>query len=407
VTQKADAAIVTVGTELVTGERLDTNTRDIALALRAAGYRVRAAVSLPDDEGAIASELARLVDLFPMVVVTGGLGPTHDDVTREAAARALGLPLERRPELEAALREARARHTQADAARQVLRQADVIHGATILPAVRGTAPGQVIDTPAGRLVLLPGPPRELAPMLRSVLLADAIASQPVRLRATELSESDAQVLVTRALERFRDVDFTVLASPGEVEVLLFDDGAGEVRLAEAGRSATLALGAHCYSCDGSSLAETIIRTAIARDARIGSAESCTGGMVAAALTAVPGASAVMMGGIVAYANGVKSDVLGVPHAVLDEHGAVSEQAAEFMVVGAAARLGLTHGVAVTGIAGPDGATPYKPVGLAWFAVFADGDVHAEARMFAGDRDTVRLRATATALDLLRHALEGG
>lgn len=403
--ERAEAAIVTVGTELVTGERLDTNTRSIARALRAAGFRVREAISVPDDEDDIATTVARLTQRFELVVVTGGLGPTHDDVTREAAARALGVPLERRAELEPALRAAAARHSQSDASQQVLRQADVLRGATVLPAVVGTAPGQVVPTPAGHLILLPGPPCELAPLLTAALSAESSAPEPVRLRATGLSESDAQVLVTRALTSFTGIGFTILAAPGEVDVLLFDDGAGEERLAEAGRGARGALGRHCFSSDGSSLAEAVVAAAVAASARIGTAESCTGGMVAAALTAVPGASAVVTGGIVAYANSVKAAELGVPEAVLREHGAVSAETARAMAAGAAARLDLTHAVSVTGIAGPDGGTREKPVGLVHFGVYSEGTVTSEHRRLSGDRDTIRLRATAAALDLLRRALE--
>lgn len=402
--ERAEAAILTVGTELVTGMRLDTNTQLIARALRVAGFVVREATSVPDDVDDIAEAIARLTARFGLVIVTGGLGPTHDDVTREAAARALGLPLEHRADLELALSAAAARHAHADASRQVLRQAEVLRGATVLPAVVGTAPGQVVQTARGRLILLPGPPAELAPLLESVLEDEGSASAPVRLRTTGLSESDAQVLVSQALAPFTGVGFTILAAPGDVEMLLFDDGAGEPQLIAAGHAARAALGHFCYSTDGSSLAETVIAAARARGARIGTAESCTGGMIAAALTAVPGSSAVVMGGIVAYANRVKSAELGVPETVLSEHGAVSAETAQAMAAGVAERLGLTHAVSVTGIAGPDGGTPEKPVGLVHFGVCSEGVLTTEHRRLTGNRDIIRLRATAVALGLLRTAL---
>jgi nicotinamide-nucleotide amidase len=405
VSERAEAAIITVGTELVTGMRLDTNTQSVARALRVAGFVVREATSVPDHEDDIAEAIARLAARFGLVVVTGGLGPTHDDVTREAAARALCLPLERRADLELALAAAATRHTHSEASRQVLRQADVLRGATVLPAVVGTAPGQVVPTALGRLVLLPGPPAELAPLLASVLEDEGSSSEPVRLRTTGLSESDAQVLVSRALSPFSGVGFTILAALGDVEVLLFDDGAGEPQLVAAGHAARSALGHFCYSTDGSSLAETVIATARARGARIGTAESCTGGMIAAVLTAVPGSSVVVMGGVVAYANHVKSAALGVPEAVLREHGAVSPETARAMAAGVAERLDLTHAVSVTGIAGPAGGTPEKPVGLVHFGVYSEGVLTADHRHFTGTRDIVRVRATAVALDLLRTALE--
>jgi len=407
VADRVEAAILTVGTELVTGMRLDTNTQSVARALRVAGFVVREATSVADDEDDIADAIARLTARFGLVIVTGGLGPTHDDVTREAAARALGLPLERRADLERALGAAAARHTLSDASQQVLRQAEVLRGATVLPAVVGTAPGQIVPTANGRLVLLPGPPAELAPLLASVLQDEGSATEPVRLRTTGLSESDAQVLVAQALARFPDVGFTILAAPGDVEVLLFDNGAGEALLRAAGQQARAALGHFCYSTDGSSLAETVIASAAARGACIGTAESCTGGMVAAALTAVPGSSAVIMGGVVAYANSVKAAELGVPERLLREFGAVSAETARAMATGVAARFNLTHAVAVTGIAGPDGGTTEKPVGLVHFGVYSDGTVTTERRQFSGGREIIRMRATAVALDLLRITLETG
>jgi len=405
VADRVDAAILTVGTELVTGMRLDTNTQSIARALRVAGFIVREATSVPDDEHDIAEAIARLTRRFGLVIVTGGLGPTHDDVTREAAARALGLPLERRPDLAHALGAAAARHTLADASSQVLRQADVLRGATVLPAVVGTAPGQIVPTATGRLILLPGPAAELAPLLASVLQDEGAAAEPVRLRTTGLSESDAQILVTRALARLPGVGFTILAAPGDVEVLLFDDGVGESQLREAADAAHAGLGHFCYSTDGSSLAETVVATAVARGARIGTAESCTGGLVAAALTSVPGSSATVVGSIVAYANAVKTAELGVPETLLAEFGAVSAETARAMATGVAERLDLTHAVAVTGVAGPGGGTPGKPVGLVHFGLYSDGTVTTERRQLSGSREIVRVRATSIALDLLRTALE--
>lgn len=405
VPDRVEAAILTVGTELVTGMRLDTNTQSIARALRVAGFAVREATSVPDEEDGIAEAIARLTERYGMVIVTGGLGPTHDDVTREAAARALGLPLERRADLEQVLGAAATRHTQSGASRQLLRQAEVLRGATVLPAVVGTAPGQVVPTAVGRLVLLPGPPAELAPLLASALRDEGSAVEPVRLRTTGLSESDAQLLVSQALAPFIGLGFTILAAPGDVEVLLFDDGAGETRLLQAGEAARAALGHFCYSTDGSSLAETVITTALSRGARIGTAESCTGGLISAALTAVPGASAVIMGGIVAYSNRMKHAELGVPEALLRRLGAVSAETARAMAAGVAERLDLTHAVSVTGIAGPDGGTPEKPVGLVHFGVYSEGAVATERRQLSGNREIIRLRATAVALDLLRTALE--
>lgn len=403
--KRVPAAIVTVGTELVTGQRLDTNTSEIALALAGAGYAVAEAVSLPDDLELVGSILHGLTATYPLVVVTGGLGPTHDDITRDAAARALSLDLTRDPEIEHGLHAVMARHTDNEASHQVLRQADVLRGATVLPALTGTAPGQVAATPAGRLVLLPGPPSEMRPMLHAFLAGEPTTTPPARLRCVGMTESDVQVRAERALTGIEGIGFTVLAAPALVEALLFDDGAGEELLASAERTVADALGDACYSRDGSSLAETVIGLARERGERIATAESCTGGMIAAALTDVAGASDVFVGGIVAYSNDVKMSVLGVPAGMLAQYGAVSEETARAMAEGALA-LGATLAIATTGVAGPGGGSAEKPVGLVWTGIAGPAGSHAFDRQLMGDRNGVRTRATIYALDALRRALMG-
>ncbi|MGB4592325.1 MAG: nicotinamide-nucleotide amidohydrolase family protein [Coriobacteriia bacterium] len=403
--KRVPAAIVTVGTELVTGQRLDTNTSEISRALMGAGYAVFEAVSLPDDIELVASILRELTGTYALVVVTGGLGPTHDDVTRDAAARALSRDLIRDPGIERGLHAVVARHTDIEAARQVFRQADVLRDATVLPAVTGTAPGQVISTPAGRLVLLPGPPSEMRPMLRAFMETEPTTTPPVRLRCVGMTESDVQVRAERALEGIEGIGFTVLAAPALIEALLFDDGAGEELLSSAERKVAAALGDACYSRNGSSLAQIVVGLARERGERIATAESCTGGMIAAALTDVAGASDVFVGGIVAYSDDVKISTLGVPAGTLARHGAVSAETARAMAEGALA-LGATLAVATTGIAGPGGGSDEKPVGLVWTGVATPAGSHAFDRQLMGDRDGIRTRATIYALDALRRALTG-
>lgn len=402
-----DAAIVTVGTELTTGLRQDTNSTEIARRLHAAGFTVRETRSVPDDIGVLDHALRALIGHYDLVVITGGLGPTHDDVTREAASRALSRQLVRDPDLVESLGRLAIRHGHAGARADMLRQADVLEGADILPAVTGSAPGQAITVGATRVVLLPGPPGEMRPLIDRFLSDYAPALAPVRLRCTAITESDAQQVVQAVIAPYA-VDLTLLAAPGDVEVVLFPLGEDADALRAAAEAAREALGRACYSSDGSSLAEVVLALARDRGHHIVSAESCTGGMVASALTDVPGSSAAFSGGVVAYANEVKSDLLDVPASLLAQHGAVSEPTARAMAEGALRIPGATIAVATTGIAGPDGGSPDKPVGLVWFAVArADGRISAVMQQFAGDRGTVRHRATLFALDELRRSLEEG
>ncbi|NTU72460.1 MAG: competence/damage-inducible protein A, partial [Coriobacteriia bacterium] len=254
-TVRGTAAIVTVGSELTEGLRVDTNTAEIARALSQRGFIVAEALSVSDDPDSLAASLVRLVSEHPIVITTGGLGPTHDDITREAAAKALRLPLLADTAILARLRDVQARHTDPAARDAVLTQALVLQGAQVLPETTGTAPGQIVATPAGSLVLLPGPPSEMRPMLELALADIAPAGQrPVDLGVTGVSESDVQHAAQRALSGFEGITLTVLAKPGDVRVLLIDDGAGGSALVEAGRAVAAELGDPCYTTTGETLA---------------------------------------------------------------------------------------------------------------------------------------------------------
>jgi len=230
----------------------------------------------------------------------------------------------------------------------------------------------------------------------------AIVAEPRELGVTGMAESDVQHAAQRALSAFDGIVLTVLSKPGDVRVILIDEGAGECGLVRAAEAVATELGDACYSIDGSSLAEKLVSTAGACGLTLATAESCTGGMIAAAITDVAGASAVFLGGVVSYANEVKRSALRVNSATLDEFGAVSAQVAAEMAEGARSALGADLAVATTGIAGPDGGSVDKPVGLVWFAVAgSNGTVTTERRFFGGTRESVRARATATALNLLR------
>ncbi|MBN2821857.1 MAG: nicotinamide-nucleotide amidohydrolase family protein [Coriobacteriia bacterium] len=404
------AAVVGVGTELVTGLRTDTNTAEIAAALLGAGFRVAEMVRVADDATLISATLRRLTGACSLVVVTGGLGPTHDDITREAAADALGVSMSRDPETERRLQTFTSRHRDPDARRQLFTQADVLEGATVVVPTLGTAPGQTVPTPMGHLVLLPGPPAEMRPML-ATLLATLLATSsqavaPARLRCTGLTESDAQMRVQRALESHPGVELTILASPADIEIVIFDDGAGEAGVAGAADAALEALGEDCYSRDGSTLAQVVVRRAHEVGLRLAVAESCTGGRVAAALTDIPGSSAVFTGGIVAYSDTVKTSTLGVAEETLAAYGAVSSQTAAEMAQGVADSLQADIAVSITGIAGPGGGTADKPVGTVWFGLAREDRVRTWQRSLFGDREGVRIRATVEALDAMRREMQG-
>ncbi len=400
------AAVLVIGSELVTGVRSDTNSTEVAAALLAAGFATDEIVARPDDEAAIAATVRRLVSAHDLVVVTGGLGPTHDDVTREAVSHALGLRLVSDPRLADRLKAVARRHRDPEAAAQVLRQADVLEGARLLEPSTGTAPGQVVSGPWGNVVMLPGPPHEMRPMLEEFLRTVRTGTVHRLVRCVNVSESDVQVVAQRLLSAYTGIGFTVLASPALVDAVLFDEGAGEEVLDRAVAEIAGALAEDCYSTDGSTLAETVITSARDASLSIAVAESCTGGLLGGALTAVPGASEAFRGGIVSYADDVKTAALGVPDATLAAHGAVSAETARAMAEGVRERLGANIAVAVTGIAGPDGGSPSKPAGTVWFAVAGAEGSSATLRHLFGGRDGVRTRAVVTALDLLRREIGG-
>jgi nicotinamide-nucleotide amidase len=396
------AAIVTVGTELTEGIRVDTNRVELAAALSGAGFDVTEAVSVGDDADVLASALARLGAACGLVVVTGGLGPTHDDITRQAASDAFGLELRPDPAMVAFLAEVISRHHHPDAAAHVRSQALALAGAEILAPTTGTAPGQILPTPAGLLALLPGPPKEMRGMLPRVLERAGTSTRAARreLGVTGMAESDAQLLAQEVLQAFGDtIRLTVLARPGDVRVVLLDRGAGDAVLQDAARRVAKRFGEACYSTSGETLPQALVREASARHLTLALAESCTGGLVASAITDVPGASEVFLGSAVTYSNTAKGALLGVADETLRAHGAVSAEAAAEMAEGALSRLGADVAVSITGIAGPGGGSAEKPVGLVWFATATTAGVETFSGKFGSDRDAIRQRATARALAL--------
>lgn len=400
------AAIVAVGTELVAGLRAETNGEEIARALVSSGYEVVIREVLPDHLERLSERLAALASSVELLVVTGGLGPTHDDLTREATARALGIGVRNDETIAARLQPVVDRHREPGAASQVLRQADVLEGAHVLQPGTGTAPGQLISTECGHVLLLPGPPHELRPMLADALslLPTVPGAAPRILGCVGVPESDVQIAAQRVLASHPGIGLTVLARPSVVEVVLFDEGAGTEALGEAASQVEESIGEGCFADDGATLAQTVIRSATERGLSLALAESCTGGMIAAELTGVPGASAVLLGSAVTYADDAKVRMLGVDPQTIETHGAVSAETAADMAAGVRRLLDADLALAVTGIAGPGGGDERKPVGTVWLAVDTREGTSVTHRTFAGDRAVIRARATAIGLDLLRREI---
>ncbi len=358
-----------------------------------------------------------LADVFSrceILFVTGGLGPTSDDVTREIVAGLLGLELCQNPQLLASLRE-RLKTRGIKWTPNIARQADVPAGARVLANDYGSASGLYLEANINaqirspHLFVLPGPPRELQPMFRgpvmSILRAIVPRSDSVECRIyriTGIGESLVEKAIGEKILAIPDIELGYCARPGDVDVRVIGEP-GALDLADS--IVTAALGSAVYSTDGEDLEEVLVKLLAARKATLAVAESCTGGLVAHRITNVPGASDVFVAGYVTYANSTKIDILSVDPKLIEKHGAVSEPVARAMAEGARARAGSTYALATTGIAGPSGGTEEKPVGTVHIALAsANSDTVAKKFFFPTDREMFKQLASQTALDLLRTTL---
>jgi nicotinamide-nucleotide amidase len=401
------AAFVAVGSELLRAGKPETNSVRIAELLRPCGFRLVEKRCVEDDAAAIAAALLELSLRAALVVVSGGLGPTADDVTREGAAEALARPLVRRPELVAALAE-RYRSLGREMPEVAARMADILEGAEVLRNPRGTAPGQLLTAGDTTFVLLPGVPWELEEIFARHLLPRWQSAAGVEVRTLRLAgvyESAVEQRVSPLYDRFGRDAVTILAGRGLVDLVLVADGDGAAaRLAEMVDAFRAVVGPDLYGVDDDTLAAVVLGALRRRGLRLAVAESCTGGKIGERLTAVPGSSEAFVGGIVAYSDALKRERLGVPAALLAAHGAVSREVAEAMARGALA-LGADCAIAVTGVAGPGGGSDDKPVGTVHLAAATPGGVRLARHRFPGHRELVREFAATFALDLLRLALE--
>ncbi len=405
------AACVAVGSELLGDRRLDRNSLRISAELARFGFQVVEKRVVGDDVARLAATLGELLGRVEVVVVTGGLGPTADDVTREAVALATGRTLVRDPQLEAAVRE-RYRAAGRVMPEICVKMAEVVTGSQPLANTCGAAPGIFLEGDGTVLVALPGVPSEMEAMLvRDVvpILAargDATVRRARTLLLGGVVESETETRVSHLYDRFGRDDVTILASYGVVRLVVSASGeaaAVELRLDEMEGAFRAVLGDDVAGTDVAGLAEVVLARLGQRGETLAVAESCTGGLVASWLTEVAGASTVFMGGVVSYSNAAKEAVLGVPQQVLVEHGAVSEAVARAMAEGARACFATTWGVGVTGIAGPTGGTVDKPVGLVHWAVAGPAATVAGRRLFPGNRALVREWSANAVLDHLRRA----
>lgn len=409
------ATILAVGSELLSTERLDTNSLRLTALLEASGVELIRKSVVGDLEPEIAAEVAALWGASDLVLVSGGLGPTADDLTREAAARALGVALVTDPAVIEAI-EARFAAFGRKVSPNNLKQAQVLAGGRALANPHGTAPGQLFERDGKALFLFPGVPHELdhlaAEHLRPWLSAHAgdVAREAVTLKIAMRPESEVDQQLEPAYREFGREWITVLASPGEIRIVLNASGREAERRAVLGRLRARVLelvGEHVFAEGSARTLEQVVGERLAAAGRtVSVAESCTGGLLAERLTRVPGSSAWFSGGVVAYANARKESWLGVRAVDLAAHGAVSDVVARAMASGIRQATGSDFGVAITGIAGPDGGSEAKPVGTVHVAIAGPGDddsCHRVAR-FPGERERIRLFAAQMALEMLRREL---
>ena len=408
-----NAEIIAVGSEMLSEDKIDTNSLYLTGQLNLLGVEVVQKTIVGDDRDRLMAVISDALRRSGIVILSGGLGPTEDDVTRDSVAMALGCGQSFSQEISdgIAARFARMQRTMAENNK---RQAFVIDGAEVLQNNRGTAPGQWIAAGSKIVMLLPGPPNELKamfeeqclPKLRQVL--PALFIRTVHLRVSGMGESDVDQLVAPIYTKYANPVTTILAGGGDIQLNLrarCDSAAeAEALLEEVVGQIAAILGDRIYTRTGQLLEEVIIAALIERRETASVAESCTGGLLAQRLTSTSGSSKAFAGGFITYTEAMKTAVLNVPAALLEREGAVSEPVAEAMAKGARAIAGATYALSVTGFAGPDGGTEANPVGTVYIGLAYPAGCDVRRAQFLGDRARVRMLASQTALDMLRRKL---
>jgi nicotinamide-nucleotide amidase len=404
------AEIIAVGSELLTPQRVDTNSLFLTDQLNGLGVEVVTKSVIGDDLERLADGVRRAVSRSEIVILCGGLGPTEDDLTRDAVAAALDRKLIYHPEITEVL-EQRFAQLKRKMVEVNKRQAFIVEGAEILPNDRGTAPGQWIEDSGSHVMLLPGPPHEMkAIFTRQCLprLARIVPRQAIRtlvLRVAGMPESDLDQLIAPVYRKYDNPATTILAAAGDIQIHLrarcSTEGEAAALLVEVGGPIELLLGDRIYSRNGQSLEEVVGDMLRERHNTLSVAESCTGGLLGERITSVPGSSTYFLGGFITYASRMKVEWLGVPEETIAQFGAVSKETAEAMALGARRRTGSTYALAITGVAGPESGGEKAPVGTIYVGLADAAGCHALHRQFIGDRTRIRQFATQMALDMLR------
>ncbi len=412
-----NAEIIAVGSELLTPFRMDTNSLYLTEQLNLLGVDVVVKSIVGDDRQRLVAAAQHALFRSDILIFSGGLGPTEDDLTRESVAEALGLGVRRDPEVLAQL-EARFASRGWKMASNNAKQADALDGATVLANPNGTAPGQWLNGQFdGRehiIVLLPGPPFELKAMFEAEVRERLRAKVPPAflvtrtLKVAMLGESAVDARVSPIYKRYTDVETTILAGAGEIELHFKSHAAtheeAQARVDEVAGVVEDELDDAVYSRDGQSLEQIVGYWLQMRSATLAVAESCTGGLLAERITSVSGSSRYFLGGAIVYSNDLKTEFAGVPAEMIERHGAVSREVAAALAEGIRYRCESTLGVGITGVAGPNGGTPEKPVGLVFHAVASDAGTEVIQRNFPGDRKRIRRFASTMALDMVRKKL---
>jgi len=411
-----NAEIIAVGSELLTPERVDTNSLYLTAELNKLGVEVVSKAVIGDDRDRLADAVRRALSRSEIVLLSGGLGPTEDDVTREAVAQAFDRKMHYHAEIAEALerRFAQARRKMAEINK---RQAFLIDGAAILVNDRGTAPGQWVEDSGRVVVLLPGPPHELKAMFeRQCLprLSRIVPRQVIRtvfLRVAGMAESELDELISPVYKKYTNPATTILAANGDLQVHLrarcATEADADALLTEVAAPIEALLGDRVYSRNGDPLEAVVGEMLRQRHATVAVAESATGGMLGERFTSVPGSSEYFVGGFITYSNAMKIELLGVSPEILESCGAVSKETAEAMAIGARRRANATYALSITGAAGPDSGGEKVPVGTVYVAVADGAGAHVVHRQFLGDRQRIRIFTTQMALDLMRRRMMAG
>jgi competence/damage-inducible protein CinA-like protein len=412
-----NAEIIAVGSELLTPYRIDTNSLYLTEQLNLLGVEVIFKSVVGDDLRQLVAAAQHAFRRSDIVVFSGGLGPTEDDLTREAVAEALGLELQRNADILAALEQRFASRKWKMSANNA-KQADVLSGAIVLANPNGTAPGQwlngAFDGHERIIILLPGPPHELKALFEGecrerlrIILPPAVIATRV-LKVAMMGESQVDARVSPIYKRYPDVQTTILAAPGEIQLHFTmratTSEAAQQRVDEAAGAVEDELDDFVFSRNGEPLEQIVGYYLQMRNATVSVAESCTGGLFAERITSISGSSRYFVGGAVVYSNELKTELAGVPAAMIEKHGAVSTEVAAALAEGIRYRCETTLGIGITGIAGPTGGSPEKPVGLVFHALASNSGTEVVERQFPGDRKLIRRFASQMALDMLRRKL---